>query len=55
MWTHEMFGIEKPIIALLHLDALPGDPGYCGSMDTVLDHARQAMRERRYQRSKWLF
>ena len=41
MWTHEMFGIEKPIIALLHLDALPGDPGYCGSMDTVLDHARQ--------------
>ena len=41
MWTHEMFGVEKPIIALLHLDALPGDPGYCGSMDTVLDHARQ--------------
>ena len=36
MWTQEMFGVEKPIIALLHLDALPGDPGYCGSMDTVL-------------------
>ena len=32
MWTQEMFGVEKPIIALLHLDALPGDPGYCGSM-----------------------
>lgn len=28
MWTQEMFGVEKPIIALLHLDALPGDPGY---------------------------
>lgn len=41
MWTHEMFGVEKPIIALLHLDALPGDPGYCGSMETVLEHARQ--------------
>lgn len=41
MWTQEMFGVEKPIIALLHLDALPGDPGYCGSMDTVLEHARQ--------------
>ena len=27
MWTQEMFGVEKPIIALLHLDALPGDPG----------------------------
>lgn len=41
MWTHELFGVEKPIIALLHLDALPGDPGFCGSMDTVLEHARQ--------------
>lgn len=40
MWTQEMFGVEKPIIALLHLDALPGDPGYCGSMDRVLEHAR---------------
>ena len=27
MWTQDMFGVEKPIIALLHLDALPGDPG----------------------------
>ena len=40
-----MFGVEKPIIALLHLDALPGDPGYCGSMDTVLEHARQGLPE----------
>lgn len=32
MWTQDMFGVEKPIIALLHLDALPGDPGYCGDM-----------------------
>ena len=41
MWIKEMFGVEKPIIALLHLDALPGDPGFCGSMDTVLEHAKQ--------------
>ncbi len=41
MWTKEMFGVQKPIIALLHLDALPGDPGFCGSMETVLSHARQ--------------
>lgn len=40
MWTKELFGVEKPIIALLHLDALPGDPGYKGDMDTVLAHAR---------------
>lgn len=39
MWIHEMFGVQKPIIALLHLDALPGDPGYCGSLNEVLDHA----------------
>jgi len=36
-----MFGVEKPIIALLHLDALPGDPGYCGDMKTVTEHARK--------------
>ncbi len=41
MWTQELFGVEKPIIALLHLDALPGDPGYCGDMDIVLAHARE--------------
>jgi membrane complex biogenesis BtpA family protein len=39
MWTNELFGTEKPIIALLHLDALPGDPGYCGNLDEVLQHA----------------
>jgi predicted TIM-barrel enzyme len=23
MWTKELFGVEKPIIALVHLHALP--------------------------------
>ena len=36
-----VLGVEKPIIALLHLDALPGDPGYCGDMKTVTEHARK--------------
>lgn len=40
MWIHDMFGVKKPIIALLHLDALPGDPGFCGQMETVFDHAK---------------
>jgi membrane complex biogenesis BtpA family protein len=44
MWTQEMFGVDKPIIALLHLDALPGDPGYCGDMKRVVDHARADLR-----------
>ena len=39
MWTKDLFGVEKPIIALLHLDALPGDPGFCGSMKDVIQHA----------------
>ena len=41
MWTQEMFGVDKPIIALLHLDALPGDPLYEGSMDQVIRHASE--------------
>ena len=44
MWTKELFGVEKPIIALLHLDALPGDPGYCGDMKVVVNHARSDLR-----------
>jgi uncharacterized protein len=27
-WLKEMFGVSKPIIAMCHLPALPGDPGY---------------------------
>ena len=38
----EMFGTEKPIIGLLHLKPLPGDPFYApnGSLDDVLACAR---------------
>ena len=27
-WLKEVFGTEKPVIAMCHLDALPGDPSY---------------------------
>jgi hypothetical protein len=27
-WLNEMFGVSKPIIAMCHMLALPGDPGY---------------------------
>lgn len=42
LWTKELFGTEKPIIAMLHLDALPGDPRfrYGDAMDRVVEHAR---------------
>ena len=37
MWTKELFKVEKPIIALLHLRALPGDPLFEGSMSAVIE------------------
>jgi len=43
LWTEKMFGVKKPIIAMLHLDALPGDPlfKYGNDMDEVVAHARE--------------
>ena len=37
-WLQDMFGVEKPIIAMCHLQALPGDPHYdvAGGMQKVL-------------------
>ena len=28
LWTEKMFGVKKPIITMLHLDPLPGDPRF---------------------------
>ncbi len=46
MWTEELFHVKKPIIALLHLRALPGDPLY-GTEDTIEKVAEQAREELR--------
>lgn len=40
MWMKDILGTDKPIIALLHLDSLPGEPGYAGSLDLVMEHAK---------------
>ncbi len=41
-WLKEVIGTEKAIIAMCHLDPLPGDPYYVNSsMDQVIEHARQ--------------
>ena len=42
LWTEKMFGVKKPIIAMLHIDPLPGDPLYKSEndMDKVVEHAR---------------
>lgn len=42
-WMRELFGVEKPIIAMCHLQAMPGDPYYdtAGGMKKVIDAARK--------------
>ena len=40
-WLNETFGVAKPIIAMCHLQAMPGDPHYdaAGGMAKVVDLA----------------
>jgi len=42
VWIKQLFGVEKPVIAMCHLQALPGDPGYDASrgLAWVIDRAR---------------
>ena len=42
-WLKEMFGVSKPIIAMCHMLALPGDPGYNveKGLDWVIECARR--------------
>jgi len=41
-WTKEVLGTDKPIIAMCHMQAMPGDPGFdkTGGMKKVLEAAR---------------
>jgi uncharacterized protein len=42
-WIEDIFNVRKPIIAMCHLNALPGDPSYdpAGGMKAVIDWARK--------------
>lgn len=42
-WTEEMFGVPKPIIAMCHLRAMPGDPDYDPpkGISWVIENARR--------------
>lgn len=42
-WIEDVFGTNKPIIAMCHLDALPGDPYYDtnSGMKGVIENARK--------------
>ncbi len=45
-WLDDLFGVRKPIIAMCHLQALPGDPHYdaVGGMAHVVAAARADLR-----------
>ena len=40
-WLKDVYGAEKPIVAMCHLDSLPGDPRYDRQkgMQYVIDRA----------------
>lgn len=42
-WTKDVLGCEKPIIAMCHFQAMPGDPHFDsdGGMDKVIEYARR--------------
>jgi membrane complex biogenesis BtpA family protein len=42
-WLREVFGVSKPVIAMCHLKAMPGDPYYDvqGGMEKIIEDARQ--------------
>lgn len=43
MWTEDIFKVKKPVIAMLHLLPLPGDPSYDeeGGMEKVINRAER--------------
>lgn len=44
-WVKELFGVEKPVIGMCHMRAMPGDPQYdtAKGMDWVYEQARADM------------
>lgn len=45
-WLTDIFNVEKPIIAMCHLKALPGDPGYDpqSGMEGIVEAARKNLK-----------
>ncbi len=42
-WIQDIFEIKKPIIAMCHIEALPGDPGYNAEkgIDWIIERAKE--------------
>src|SRR5687768_15249635 len=37
-WLKDCFGVDKPLVGMLHAPPLPGSPRYAGSWQSVRDH-----------------
>ena len=44
-WLKDVFGVNKPIIAMCHMPAMPGDPNYdqAGGMERVVEGTRREL------------
>jgi membrane complex biogenesis BtpA family protein len=44
-WVKELFGVEKPVIGMCHMQAMPGDPKFDAAkgLDWIYDQARADM------------
>ena len=44
-WLIDVFGVRKPVVGMLHLSALPGDPGYDSraGLDAVIARAAEEL------------
>ncbi|AKS34481.1 BtpA/SgcQ family protein [Mycolicibacterium goodii] len=44
-WLDDVFAVQKPVIAMLHLSALPGDPGFdsAAGIGAVVDRAKSEL------------
>lgn len=44
-WLDDVFAVPKPVIAMLHLSALPGDPGYdtAAGIHAIVDRAKSEL------------
>lgn len=45
-WLDDLFGVKKPIIAMCHLQAMPGDPRYDRNkgMDWIIEKAYEDLK-----------
>ncbi len=37
----KILGINKPIIGVIHVKALPGTPNYCGDVKNIIEQAKK--------------